>query len=525
VFVDVPGGVEFAAVAGIMGENRTSTGFMLAAFARHPERVAIQHPRGEWTYGELIDRIYRMAQALRAQGLGRGDVVTLLTGNYADTIVLRYAANVLGCCVSVLYDGLASSILADILRKTSASALVFTADRYADQARAILDEIPDVAVLALGEFPGAVNIATLSDTESAEPVRIEAKTQDLASIRFTGGSTGVPKGIPQDFRIPNYLSPARLTAVQDATQLLCTPIGHLGGILAEMVLAAGGVVVLHEKFDASEALAAIENQHVTLLWLLPSLLHQLLDHPALESTDTSSLRSLVLGGWASTPYRVAQAIERFGPIVAQGYGANEIGLVTWLSPEEHLRPELLTTVGRPMPGVEVSIRDSNGQQVDTGVTGEIWARGPSLMTGYYKQPELTAKVLCDGWFRSGDLGFLDAEGYLSIVGRSTDVIIIAGGHVYPSDIEDVLLWHPYIQAAMVFSITDEDNNERVCAAVVPTPTNHLSQDDVVRWVGEKRGRLYQPEFVLMLDELPITGSYKPDRTALRRMIMDHINTR
>jgi len=178
-----------------------------------------------------------------------------------------------------------------------------------------------------------------------------------------------------------------------------------------------------------------------------------------------------------------------------------------------------------VPGVEVSIRDSSGQQVDTGVTGEIWARRPHLMAGYYKQPELTAKVLCDGWFRSGDLGFLDAEGYLSIVGRSTDVIIIAGGHVHPSDIEDVLLRHPHIHAAMVFSITDADNNERVCAAVVPTPTNPLSKDDVVGWVGKKRGSLYQPEFVLILDELPIAGSYKPDRTALRQMVAGHIHSR
>jgi fatty-acyl-CoA synthase len=518
VLVDVPGGVGFAVVAGDNAEERTSIGFVLAAFARHSERVAIRHPLGEWTYGELIDRVYRMARVLRAHGLGRGDVVALLTGNCADTFVLRYAANVLGCCVSVLYDGLASSVLADILRGTSASALVFAPHRYANQARAILDEVPDVAALTLGEFSGGINFAALADTESAEPVQIEAQMQDLASIRFTGGSTGTPKGIPQDFRIPHYLSAVTLAAVQDATQLLCTPIGHVGGTLAEVVLVAGGVVVLQERFDAGEVLAAIENQRVTLLWLLPSLLHQLLDHAALESTDTSSLRSLVLGGWASTPYRVVQAIARFGPIVAQGYGTNEIGMVTWLSPEEHLRPELLTTVGRPVPGVEVSIRDSSGEQVDTDVTGEIWARGPSLMTGYYKQPEKTAKVLRDGWFRSGDLGFLDAEGYLSIVGRSTDVIIIAGGHVYPSDIENVLLRHPGIQAAMVFSITEADNDERVCAAVVPTPTNPLSQDDVVRWVGEKRGSLYQPEVVLILDQLPITGSHKPDRTALRQML-------
>lgn len=501
-----------------MSDETTSIGLVLAAFTRHPERVAIRHPRGEWTYGELLGRVYRMARALRAQGLGRGDVVTLLTGNHADTIVLRYAANMLGCCVSVLYDGLASSTLADILRRTSASALVFDPDRYADQGLAVLDEVPDVAALTLGEFPGGVNISTPAEAESAEPVRIEAQTQDLSSIRFTGGSTGIPKGIPHDFRIPRYLSTATLTAGQDATQLLCTPIGHLGGILADVVLVTGGVVVLHERFDAGEVLAAIEDQRVTFIWLLPSLLHQLLDHPALESTDTSSLRSLVLGGWASTPYRVAQAIERFGPIVAQGYGASEIGLVAWLTSEEHLRPELLTTVGRPVPGVEVSIRDSSGEHVATGATGEIWVRGPDLMTGYYKQPEETAKVLRDGWFCSGDLGFLDVDGYLSLVGRSTDVIIIAGGHVYPSDIENVLLRHPCIQAAMVFGVTEGDNDERLCTAVVPTPTGHLSEKDVVRWVRAERGGLYQPDVVLILDELPTTGSHKPDRAALRRMV-------
>jgi fatty-acyl-CoA synthase len=171
-----------------------------------------------------------------------------------------------------------------------------------------------------------------------------------------------------------------------------------------------------------------------------------------------------------------------------------------------------------VPGVEVTIRDSSGERVDTGITGEIWVRGPDLMTGYYKQPEETAKVLRDGWFRSGDLGFLDVDGYLSLVGRSTDVIIIAGGHVYPSDIENVLLRHPCVQAAMVFGVTEGDNDEHLCAAVVPTPTGHLSENDVVDWVREERGGLYQPDVVLILDELPTTGSHKPDRTALRRMV-------
>ncbi|MBV9030403.1 MAG: AMP-binding protein [Pseudonocardiales bacterium] len=418
----------------------------------------------------------------------------------------------------MLYDGLAASTLADIMRRTNVSALAFAPDRYTDQALAVLDEVPGVTALTLGESHYGVNISTLAEAEPVEPVRIEARTEDLASIRFTGGSTGTPKGIPHDFHVPRYFSTAALTA-GDTTQLLCTPIGHFGGTLAETVLAAGGVVVLHERFDAGEVLAAIENQRVTFIWLLPSLLHRLLDHPALKSTDTSSLQLLALGGWASTPYRVAQAVERFGPIVAQGYGTNEAGQITWLTAEEHLRPELLTTVGRPVSGVEVTIRDPGGELVDTGVIGEIWVRGPDLMTGYYKQPEETAKVLRDGGFHSGDLGFLDVDGYLSLVGRSKDVIIIAGGHSYPSDIENVLLRHPCIQAAVVFGVTEADNDERLCAAVVPTPTGHLSENDVARWVREQRGGLYQPDVVLMLDELPTTCSHKPDRAALRRMAL------
>jgi fatty-acyl-CoA synthase len=200
-----------------MSEETTSANFVLAAFRRHAERVATRHPQGEWTYGELVDRIYRMARVLRAQGLGRGDVVALLTGNRADTIVLRYAANVLGCCVSVLYDGLASATLADILRRTDAAALVFAPDRYADQALAILDEVPDVAALALGEFARGVDISALAQTQSAAPVPIQARPEDLASIRFTGGSTGTPKGIPGDFRVPRYLSPTVLAGWQDTT--------------------------------------------------------------------------------------------------------------------------------------------------------------------------------------------------------------------------------------------------------------------------------------------------------------------
>ncbi|WP_405165613.1 AMP-binding protein [Nocardia sp. NBC_01499] len=500
----------------------TSIGATLAAFMRHSPQIAITHADSAWTYEQLIDRIFQMARALRAEGLGRGDVVAIATGNRPETYVLRYAANVLGCCSSVLYDDLAPSLLTEMLRTVGAKALVFDPDSGADQALAAIQELPGTAALALGKYPDVVNVQALADAQSAEPVAVEALPEDTSAIRLTGGSTGTPKGIPQDFRVPFYLTAPALKMWEGATQLMCTAIGHLAGTLSEAVLAAGGRVVVQDWFNPDEVLRAIERERVTFIWLQPAMLHQLLDHPALESTDTSSLRSLMISGGPSTPHRITQAIQRFGPIITQGYGAYEIGQITILSPTDHQRPELLTTVGRPVPGTQVSIRDDEGQSMDNGVTGEIWVRGPSLMTGYHNQPDQTAKALTDGWFRTGDLGTLDSEGYLTLAGRRKDVIIGARETIYPSHIESVLHRHPGIQQAVVFGATGSDNDEQVCAAVVPTPSHQLSEGDVTEWISAELGGAYAPEAVLVLEEMPTMGSNKPDRTVLRALIRDRL---
>jgi len=498
--------------------ERTSIGVVMDAFARHGQRVALRHEQGDWTFVQLSAAVYRMARALQSEGLGRGETIAILAGNQPETFVLRYAAQVIGCGVAVLYQQLATPMLAEMLRASEAAALVFDSTRFADAGRALLGELPGIAGFALGDCRGATDIVARAASRSSESMAIDARPEDVADIRFTSGTTGTPKGIPRTFRVPAYFAPSTLAVWADATQLLCTPVGHLGGTLAVVVLVAGGCVVLHERFEAGDVLAAIERERVSFAWMQPILLHQLLDHPAVETTDTSSLRSINVGGWASTPHRIVEAMERFGPIVVQGYGASEAGQITWLSQEEHVNPDLLTTVGRPVPGVDVSIRDSDGQPVASGITGEIWVRGPSMMTGYYKQPEQTARVLRDGWFRSGDLGFLDVEGYLTIVGRIKDVIITTDVHIHPSQVEGVLMKHPGIQAAVVFGFTSgEDNDERVGAAVVPTPTHQLSRNEIASRVSVELGAPYVPEVILIVDTLPTTGSQKPDRDALRKI--------
>ncbi|WP_069161439.1 AMP-binding protein [Nocardia altamirensis] len=502
----------------------TNIGYILAACARHSSQVAITHAGGEWTYGELLERVNRMARVLAAQGLRRGDVLALATGADPDTFALKFAANALGCTTWVLYDELGPALLVEMLRYVEPSAVVLTPGRDDDRVLAALEQVPGTRVLAMGKHSDAVDLAAAATAESAEPITIEARPEDLSSITLTGGTTGVPKGIPRTFARTSTYSPATLQRFA-MTQLMCTPIGHLGGTLAEVVLAAGGRVVLHQEntFDPTHVLDSIEHERIQFLWMQPSMLHRLLDHPALESTDTTSLRLLMVTGGPSAPERISQALNRFGPIIMTGYGTNEIGQITLLSLADHQRPELLTTVGQPVPGVQVSVRSVDHESLPTGETGEIWVRGPGLMSGYYKRPDLTAAAVRDDWFCTGDLGFLDTDGYLSVVGRTKDTIVGVGETIYPAQIEKVLHRHRAVQQAVVFGVTTgTDRDEKICAAVIPKPGQSLSEDEVAAWVRAEMGPAYAPEVVLILSAMPIIGSDKPDRVTLRRLAAERI---
>ncbi|MFF4186615.1 AMP-binding protein [Streptomyces sp. NPDC001691] len=490
----------------------------LAALERDPGREVLSHQERWVTAGEFRDLVHRMARALRAEGVGRGDTVTLLCGNLPETIVARYAANLIGCRVNHLYNKLSAESQAAIVRDVETRALVVD-PAYAQRAVEITESAPVPTVLVLGPAKVGTDLLELAAEQSAEPLRSGARPEDVCTIRHTGGTTGHPKGICTTFaQVRPFRAMAAAPEGEPPRLLVCTTLAHAAGMLTDAVLHDGGRVVLLDDFDPAEVLRTIERQRISHLFLLPPLLYQLMDHPDSATRDTTSLRSIAYGGCQSSPARIADAIRRFGPVLLQFYGQNEAGGISVLPPEDHdpRRPDRLRSAGKVLPGVQVAIRDETGRDLPTGEHGEICVRSASLMKGYWKQPGLTAEVLRDGWLHTGDIGFLDSEGYLTVVDRLKDMIVVVGGHVYTTELEDLLNSHPEVQQSAVFGVRDADRMERVHAAVVTVPGSGIDARQLRDLVREERGAMYEPAAITFVEALPLTDAGKPDKKRLRQ---------
>ncbi|MFD7881582.1 AMP-binding protein [Streptomyces bauhiniae] len=494
---------------------------ILDALRDNPGREALVHGEHRVSAGEFRDLVHRMAWAMQAQGIERGQTVTLLSGNLPEAIAVRYAANLVGAQVNHLYSKLSAEVQAAIVADVETRALVVD-PRMADRAAEITAAVPVKSVLSLGRCDGADDLLALAAAQSAEPFPSRAEPDDICGIRHTGGTTGHPKGICTTFRQVQETRSARPVTgeeIGEHRQLVATTIAHAAGMLADAVLETGGTVVLLDDFEPGEVLRTVERERITHMWLLPPLLYQLLDHPDMAHTDTSGLRQVLYGGCQSSPARIADAVRRLGPVLMQGYGQNEGGLISVLPPKDHDPddPALLRTAGKILPGVDVEIRDADGNVLPNGEHGEICVRSAMVMQGYWKQPRLTAEVLRDGWLHTGDVGFRDDAGYLTVVDRLKDMIVVVGGHVYTTELEDLLNSHPDVLQSAVFGVRDEDRMERVHAAVLLAPGATTSADDLRALVRAERGAMYEPARITFPSALPLTDVGKPDKKELRRL--------
>ena len=304
----------------------------------------------------------------------------------------------------------------------------------------------------------------------SDPLPSLAKPDDLAVIVSSGGTTGVPKGSWRDFAA--YTTMVHAPSPADRRQLVNGHLAYLSQVLVDVTLLGGGFVVLENSYDPADTLAQIEAERITDLFLVEPQLFEVMDHPDLVRRDLSSLRCLTHIGASAPPTLRRRARERFGPVLAHTYGASEMGLVSILPPDEYdlTHPERLTCAGRILPAVEVRFRRDDGSLADPGEVGSIEVRSPAMAGGYRNRPAQQAAAFQDGWYHSGDLGFLDADGYLHILGRAVDITRIDGVMVSPTLVEETLCRLPTVRYAV--TVVDPETGTWV-AAVVPWPGSEV----------------------------------------------------
>ncbi|GAA3897900.1 hypothetical protein GCM10022244_05280 [Streptomyces gulbargensis] len=493
---------------------------ILDTLARCPDKPVVIGPGDQQVTGrELRDSVHQLARELAARGIGRGHTVSLLTGNTPQALIARYAANLAGARVTPLYEGLSTGVLAHLVDTVETTLLLVDPTRYADLEE-LRPRLRVAMVATLDPDRHTDDVLAAAARQPAAPFAVPVGDDDDWCIRHTGGTTsGMPKSL-QMRHGPYRRGLEHLCTLTDAPPryLACTPLSHVAGLCADLALLQGGAVVLQTSFDPGQALAAIERERITRLWLLPPLLHQLLDHPALPTTDTSSIQRITYGGSPASATRLRQTEKVFGQVLHSWYGQNETLGLTEVHPKEHdvIGRHGQITVGRALPGVELSIRDPHGNILPAGSEGEIHARADTMMSGYWKQPELTARVLNDGWVRTGDLGYLDDDGYLFLIDRSQDTITVPDGHIYPSEIETVLTAHPAVAQCAVFGVEHGRGAERVHAAVVLTDGHRAGSAELRAFVTANKGSHHAPYAFHFMEALPLTSIGKPDKQALRR---------
>jgi fatty-acyl-CoA synthase len=300
--------------------------------------------------------------------------------------------------------------------------------------------------------------------------------------------------------------------------LVCTPLSHAGAAFWGPTAQQGGSIVVLPYFHPAKVLEAIEKYKITATMLVPTMLYALLDSPDLDKYDLSSLQTVFYGASAISPTRLAEAIEKFGPIFFQFYGQAESPMtISVLRRGDHdlNKPERLASCGRPVPWLSVALLDEKGNEVPQGEPGEVCVRGPLVMNGYLNKPEQTAEATEFGWLHTGDIARQDEEGFLYIVDRKKDMIVSGGFNVYPREVEDVLSAHPAVSAAAVIGVPDEKWGEAVKAVVVLRDGQSVPVEELQALVKDRKGAVYTPKTVDFADSIPVSPLGKPDKKALR----------
>ncbi len=489
----------------------------------YPNKCAVKSGEQAFTYTEMAERMHRIANGLKGLGLAKGDRVMLYLLNGIEYVEAVFACSAIGLIAVPLNWRLGQPEMAFIVEDCGPKVMIHHA-AFAKRAKALQEGAKhELHLIEVKEGGGASAyesfIAAAAPDNAIDPA---VGGDDPHLIMYTAGTTGDPKGVVLSHANCFWQSVNgwALGVSPSAISLVLLPLFHVGGLNGSVtpMIHIGATCILPPKFDVEDTLRTMEREQVTGMVAVPAVYQMMYEHPLFATTDLSRIEAFISGG-APLSYDLISKYHERGLEFRQGYGLTETSPgATGMGPGECLNKA--GTAGRPCLYVDIRIVDDNDQPLPMGQAGEVVIRGPNVMLGYWQRPEETAKAIRDGWFHSGDIGYLDADNFLTLVDRKKDMIISGGENVYPAEIEKLLAGHPDIQDVAVVARPDAKWGEVPVAVVVARAGAALSADSVLEMCNAHLARYKVPKAVIFKDSLPRNAAGKLVKAEIRKMVND-----
>ena len=506
--------------------------FLSIAVAICPERDGIVFDGKRWTYAQLGERSNRLANALMRLGIKKGDRIGILQVNCNQYVESYFAAAKLGAIFVPLNFRAKADELAYMIGNAEIKVL-FVGNRYLAMIKGMLPELPSVKECTTIDPEGGPSYEDLIRSSSPDEVVCEIEDEDITILMYTSGTTGRPKGVPlRHNAFVTYVLDSVEPANPDIGErnLLTVPLYHVAGIQAMLAAIYGGrTLVLMKQFEVKEWLRMIEQEKATRAMLVPTMLKRVIDDPAFSQHNLSSLKVITYGA-AAMPFEVIHKAIGVLPWVRfiNAFGQTETAsTITTLGPEDHQiegteeekqkkLKRLTSSIGKPLPDVEVKIVDEEGKSLPARHVGEILAKGPRIMTGYWRDEQKTSQVMTkDGWLRTNDMGWMDEDGYIYLAGRGDDMIIRGGENISPEEVEGVLHSHPKVDEAAVIGVPDPEWGQQPRAIVVLKKGEVATSDEIMEYCRSRLAGFKRPRSVIFVNSLPRTPLGKVLRKNLR----------
>jgi acyl-CoA synthetase (AMP-forming)/AMP-acid ligase II len=500
-----------------------------------PDQEILVFDNRRLTYGQLNETVGRMCSVLKRLGLAHRDVIAALDTNSDRYVAGYYAAAKAGVTWLPLNYRAKDSEL-EYMINTAHAKVLLAGDRYLDLVARLAPKLAATKVVAWGAGrSGMTCLDVLLKDAEIEEAEVDVDDEDMSVLMYTSGTTSLPKGVMLRFRDFTAYVTANVEMADGTDRgvaLVCVPFYHIAGTTAMMTnMWTGRRMVVMPQFDPKNWLQLVQRERVTHAFVVPTMMKQLLDDPAFAKADLSSLTNLAYGGAPMPIQTIRRAIEAFPTSIGfvNAYGQTETtSSLTVLGPDDHriegdaatveLKLKRLNSIGRPLPDVEIAVRDDDGKLMASGQVGEIIIRTPRIMKGYAGRSDDAA--LPDGWRATGDLGWVDADGYVFFAGRKDDMIIRGGENIAPAEVEAVLMSHPAVEEAAVIGVPSIEWGQTIKAFVVVRPGEKVGANDLSEFCRTRLASFKRPEAIEFLDALP----KNPLGKILRKELRDKADT-